>query len=74
MRFVVGFGRFWWDFIVGEDWRIAAGVVCVLAVGAALVGGTSLSDTAVALISGAGIVSVVSASIVGGALAASRRS
>ena len=21
------FGAFWWDFIVGDDWRIAAGVV-----------------------------------------------
>jgi hypothetical protein len=31
MNRVVGFGRFWWDFIVGDDWRIAAGLV--LAVG-----------------------------------------
>ena len=23
-------GRFWWDFIVGEDWRIAASVAAVL--------------------------------------------
>jgi hypothetical protein len=21
------FGRFWWDFIVGDDWRVAAGIV-----------------------------------------------
>jgi hypothetical protein len=21
------FGRFWWDFIVGDDWRVAAGVL-----------------------------------------------
>ena len=34
MRFVVAFGRFWYDFVVGDDWRIAAGVVGVLAVGA----------------------------------------
>ncbi len=31
MRFIRSFGRFWWDFIVGDDWRIAAGLV--LAVG-----------------------------------------
>ncbi|MGI8677704.1 MAG: hypothetical protein ACR2LX_03270 [Jatrophihabitans sp.] len=31
-----GFGAFWWDFIVGDDWRIAAGVVLVLAVTAAV--------------------------------------
>jgi hypothetical protein len=30
------FGRFWWDFIVGDDWRVAAGVVIALAVSAAL--------------------------------------
>jgi hypothetical protein len=26
-----GFGAFWWDFIVGDDWRLAAGVVLALA-------------------------------------------
>jgi hypothetical protein len=34
MRFLVAFGRFWYDFVVGDDWRIAVGVVGVLAVGA----------------------------------------
>lgn len=73
MRFVVGFGRFWWDFIIGEDWKIAAGVAVVLVVGALLVAGTSLGDSAIALIAGAGIVAVVTASIVGGAVTATRR-
>lgn len=36
MRFLLGFGRFWYEFIVGDDWRIAAGVTLVLAVGAVL--------------------------------------
>ena len=27
-----GFFRFWWDFVVGDDWRIAAGVVVAVAV------------------------------------------
>jgi hypothetical protein len=31
-----GFGAFWWDFIVGDDWRIAAGVILALAATAAL--------------------------------------
>lgn len=31
MRFVRGFGRFWYDFLVGDDWKIAAGVVTTLA-------------------------------------------
>ena len=21
------FARFWWDFVVGDDWRVAAGIV-----------------------------------------------
>lgn len=37
MRYVVGFLRFWRDFVVGDDWRIALGVVVSLAIGAVLV-------------------------------------
>ena len=37
MRYVHGFLRFWYDFIVGDDWRIAAGVSLMLAFGAVLV-------------------------------------
>jgi hypothetical protein len=73
MRYVIGFGRFWWDFIIGEDWKIAAGVTIVLAAAALLVSGTDLSDTAVSLLAGAGILAVVTASIVGGAVSANRR-
>ena len=31
MRYVVAFGRFWWDFIVGDDWRVAAGLAVAFA-------------------------------------------
>ena len=31
-----GFGAFWWDFIVGDDWRVAVGVVLALAATAVL--------------------------------------
>ena len=72
MRFVVGFARFWWDFIVGDDWKIAAGVALALAVGAVLAGETGLSDGVVAVLAGASIFTVVTASIVGGAVAANR--
>jgi hypothetical protein len=24
------FGRFWWDFVVGDDWRAAAGLAVAL--------------------------------------------
>jgi hypothetical protein len=37
MSRVRAFGAFWYDFVVGDDWRIAAGAVLGLAVTAALV-------------------------------------
>jgi hypothetical protein len=30
------FGMFWWDFVVGDDWRVAAGVAVALGISAAL--------------------------------------
>jgi hypothetical protein len=30
------FGRFWWDFVVGDDWRVAGGLVVALGVTALL--------------------------------------
>lgn len=65
MRLAIGFLRFWRDFIVGDDWRIAAGVAGVLGIGAFLVAGTSLPDAAIAFGVTAGIFAVVTATIVG---------
>jgi hypothetical protein len=31
MKYFRSFGRFWWNFIVGDDWRVAAGVAIALA-------------------------------------------
>jgi CBS-domain-containing membrane protein len=36
VRRIAAFGRFWWDFIVGDDWLAAAGVAVALALTAAL--------------------------------------
>jgi len=36
MRRIAAFGRFWWDFVVGDDWVAAGGVVAGLALTAAL--------------------------------------
>jgi hypothetical protein len=30
MRYVRAFGRFWWDFIVGDTPELAVGAVCIL--------------------------------------------
>ena len=32
MKHLAAFGRFWYDFVVGDDWTIAAGVVAALGV------------------------------------------
>ncbi len=37
MRRVEAFGRFWLEFIVGDDWRIALGVAAALGLSALLV-------------------------------------
>lgn len=67
MTLLRGFVRFWYDFIVGDDWRIALGVVLVLGAGALLVAGDVLADDVLMPLVGAGIVAVVSVSIVAGA-------
>ena len=36
MSAVASFGRFWWEFIVGDDWLAAAGVAIALVVTAVL--------------------------------------
>lgn len=37
MRRVRSFGRFWWNFIVGDDWFVAAGIALALGAAALLV-------------------------------------
>ncbi len=32
MRFVKAFGAFWYDFIIGDDWKLAVAVVLSLAI------------------------------------------
>jgi hypothetical protein len=39
VRRIRAFGHFWWDFVVGDDWRSAAGVVLAIGATAALVAG-----------------------------------
>jgi hypothetical protein len=39
VRRLRGFGAFWWEFVVGDDWVVAAGVVVALVVTAVLAAG-----------------------------------
>jgi hypothetical protein len=32
MSYVLAFARFWYEFIVGDDWRVAVAVVAALAI------------------------------------------
>jgi len=36
MNRLLRFGAFWYDFVVGDDWQVAAGVVVALAITAGL--------------------------------------
>jgi len=36
MKYIRSFGAFWWNFIVGDDWRVAAGLAVALALTALL--------------------------------------
>jgi hypothetical protein len=56
MRFVRGFGQFWWDFIVGDDWKIAATVTLVLVVGAIVVAAASTGATWLAPVCGGALL------------------
>jgi len=67
MRLLRGFVRFWVDFIVGDDWRIALGVAVVLALGAVLVALEAVDEAVLAPLVAAGIVAVASFSIVSSA-------
>ena len=55
MRFLKGFGRFWYDFLVGDDWKIAATVVAVVAVATVLVA-AGINGALVAPIFGAVVI------------------
>ena len=36
MKHLAAFGRFWWNFVVGDDWRVAALVAVAIGATAAL--------------------------------------
>ena len=49
MKQLAAFGRFWWDFVIGDDWVAAAGVLAGLVV-TALVAAWWVLPPAVALV------------------------
>ena len=63
MRFITGFFRFWYDFVAGDAWDIAAGIVAVIVLGALIARADVLAEQQLTLLVGAGIVAVVSSSL-----------
>lgn len=58
MKYIVGFFRFWYDFIIGDCWQIAAGTVAVLGTGAFLAHTQAISQEFIAPAVGIGILLV----------------
>lgn len=56
MNVVKAFGQFWYEFIIGDDWKIATAVVLALAISAAALQAKIFSDTGLAIGGGALIV------------------
>lgn len=43
MKWIRSFALFWYDFVVGDDWRVAVGVVVALGATAGLVHGADVN-------------------------------
>ena len=63
MRFLVGFLRFWYDFIVGDAWEIAAGAVAVLGIGAGLLRTDGVDRAFIPLVVALGVGLVLAGSL-----------
>jgi len=63
VKAIKAFGQFWYDFIIGDDWKIAVSVVSALAVLAVLLLGTSIGDHVLAVVGGVLIVTAFAISL-----------
>jgi hypothetical protein len=50
MKTLKAFGVFWYEFIIGDDWKIAVAVVLALAATYGLMAATGLSDHVIAIV------------------------
>lgn len=63
MTFLKSFGQFWYDFIIGDDWKIAVAVVTALTIVVLAMETTSLGDHALAIIGGVAIITAFGISL-----------
>jgi hypothetical protein len=68
-----GFAAFLYDFIIGDDWKIAAGVALALATLAVLVGNHALGDRALAVLGGLLVAALFIVSLLADVFLAGRR-
>jgi hypothetical protein len=64
MKFLKAFGRFWYDFIIGDDWKIAVAVVLALALLLGAVGAHLFGDSGLAILGGILVVAGFAISLV----------
>ena len=64
MKFLAAFARFWYEFIIGDDWKIAAAVVSALALTALLLTMDVVSEELLTIIGAVLIVAAFSISLV----------
>jgi hypothetical protein len=64
MKFLKDFGAFWYDFIIGDDWKIAAAVVIALAVGALLLTLDVFGDHVLAIVGSVLVVALFAVSLI----------
>ena len=56
MKFLKSFGQFWYDFIIGDDWKIAVAVTLALALVVGLLKADIMGDHVLAVIGGVVLV------------------
>ncbi len=63
MKFVKSFLQFWYDFVIGDDWKIAVAVVSALALLIAATLAKLLPDKALTVVGGLLVVAFFSVSL-----------
>jgi hypothetical protein len=64
MRYLKAFGQFWYEFIIGDDYKIAVAVVAALLMSLALMTWTELTDGALTVIGALLVMGCFSVSLV----------
>ena len=63
MKFIKGFGQFWYDFLIGDDWKIAVAVVSVLLVGWAIVATDNYNEHVLTIALALGVAATFTAAL-----------